>query len=297
MFSMDDSLLIARGGIQYECAIKIWNTKTGELKSSKATHDLDARAIALSPNGEFLAFNESSDSLSLLQLRSEQISTRFTTKDKFPQTLSISPNSKMLLLGSDGFHDMHMGDDYDKTLLLWRMDDTVPQLELTGHDSDVKTSAFSPDGALIVCGLENGSVPLWDTKTGDLITHVTQKDKKKELYIEKEQSGEFQWTKFFWICTAIIYSVRMLQHRRHDCLPSYRVLLAMIKSLDSWQKMFRSPEIYGTSSSLTFERSSLPMAFSLLTIASKKNPTRMRTILSAGIMIIAAVAKSKELIL
>jgi WD40 repeat protein len=42
-------------------------------------------------------------------------------------------------------------------------------LELTGHDSDVKTSAFSPDGALIVCGLENGSVALWDAKTGDLI--------------------------------------------------------------------------------------------------------------------------------
>jgi len=29
-----------------------------------------------------------------------------------------------------------------------------------------------------------------------LLTHVTQKDKKKELYIEEERSGEFQWTKF-----------------------------------------------------------------------------------------------------
>jgi hypothetical protein len=38
-----------------------------------------------------------------------------------------------------------------------------------------------------------------------LITDVTQKDKKKKLYIEKEQSGEFQWTKPFWTCTAIIY--------------------------------------------------------------------------------------------
>jgi len=169
MFSMDDSLLIARGGFQHECGIKIWNTKTGELKLSIPTHSLDARAIALSPNGEFLVFNKSSDSLSLLQLRSGQISTRFTAKDRFPQTLTISPDSKTLLLGSDGFHDMHMGDDYEKTLLLWRMDDTVPQLELTGHDSDVKTSAFSPDGALIVCGLQNGSVPLWDARTGDLI--------------------------------------------------------------------------------------------------------------------------------
>ncbi len=169
MFSSDDSLLIARGGSQYECAMKIWNTKTGELKLSKATKDLDAGTIALSPNGDLLAFNEASDSLCLLQLRTGQTSTRFTAQDRFPQTLSISPDSKMLLLGSDGFHDMHMGDDYAKTLLLWKMADTASPLELTGHDSDVKTSTFSPDGSMILCGLENGSVPLWDARTGMLI--------------------------------------------------------------------------------------------------------------------------------
>ena len=73
-----------------------------------------------------------------------------------------------------------------------------------------------------------------------LLTDGTQKGKKKELYIEKEQSGEYQGTKLFWTYTAIIYSVPMPQHHRHDCLPSYRVLSAMIKSsiLGTWQGIY-----------------------------------------------------------
>jgi len=169
LFSPDDSLIIARGGFRYECGIDIWNFQTGELKSSIPIRHLDSRAIALSLNGEFLAYSESTDSIALLEFRTNKMLGQFPTKERFPQTLSFSPDGKLLLLGSDGFHDMHTGDDYENTLLLWRTDDTSSQMELTGHSSDIKSSAFTPDGNFIVCGLDNGSVPLWDVKTGTLL--------------------------------------------------------------------------------------------------------------------------------
>ena len=98
---------------------------------------------------------------------------------------------------------------------------------------------------------------------------LRKKIKRKSCTLKKNGAENFNGQNF-WISTAIIYSVCILQHRRPDCLTFYRVLSAITKSLGSWQKMSPSPGIYGTSSSRTFERSSLPMVFSLSTIASLK---------------------------
>lgn len=170
LFSPDDSLIIAcGGGIRDKCGIKIWDTKTGQLKSSIPTYNMDANAIAISPDGSFLAYSESSDSIALLDFHTKKILAKYSTMGKSPETLSFSPDSKMLLLGSDGTHDMYMGDNYEHTLLLWKTNDTSFQKQLTGHFSDVISSSFTPDGNFVICGLENGSIPMWNVRTGALL--------------------------------------------------------------------------------------------------------------------------------
>src|SRR5687767_1611722 len=47
--------------------------------------------------------------------------------------------------------------------------DTTPLLELvpqTGHADEVTTLSFSPDGKVLATGSRDGTIKLWDTKTG-----------------------------------------------------------------------------------------------------------------------------------
>ena len=39
--------------------------------------------------------------------------------------------------------------------------------ELSGHATDVRSVAFSPDGRIIASGSDDGTIKLWDTKTGE----------------------------------------------------------------------------------------------------------------------------------
>ncbi len=168
-FSPGDTLLIARGGDSKPAEIRIWDSHTGELKSTISTDYRDQLPLAVSPAGLFMAFAEKPSVMTLMDLTTRKRTTFHISGDKYPQTLVFSPDGRNLLLGRDGFHSNYTGDDYDNTLMLWNTGDTASYTGLSGHSSDVRSAAFSPDGHFIVCGLENGNVPLWDAGTGVLV--------------------------------------------------------------------------------------------------------------------------------
>ncbi|XP_034459507.1 autophagy-related protein 16-2-like isoform X2 [Hippoglossus hippoglossus] len=51
---------------------------------------------------------------------------------------------------------------YDKSALLWRLDDSVPKLTLTGHSRKVTAARFSPSLHQVVTGSADRTIRLWD---------------------------------------------------------------------------------------------------------------------------------------
>ncbi|KAK7877466.1 hypothetical protein WMY93_031806 [Mugilogobius chulae] len=51
---------------------------------------------------------------------------------------------------------------YDKSALLWQLDDPKPKLTLTGHRRKVCAARFCTASPLVVTGSADGSVRLWD---------------------------------------------------------------------------------------------------------------------------------------
>jgi WD40 repeat protein len=44
---------------------------------------------------------------------------------------------------------------------------------LTGHDTNVRSVAFSPDGRTLASGSDTGEVKLWETSSGKLLYTLT----------------------------------------------------------------------------------------------------------------------------
>jgi WD40 repeat protein len=49
-------------------------------------------------------------------------------------------------------------------------------VRLAGHDQDINALAFSPDGTLIATASDDGTVWIWDTKTGQSLTVLRSHD-------------------------------------------------------------------------------------------------------------------------
>ncbi|MBK9015486.1 MAG: hypothetical protein IPM82_16265 [Saprospiraceae bacterium] len=83
-----------------------------------------------------------------------------------PSRTAFSPDGSRFLFAS--------GND----VLLWDLDEDNPTF-LRGHKAPVKTVAFSPDGKLAISAGYDGSVKMWDGRTGEALCtvfHINQKD-------------------------------------------------------------------------------------------------------------------------
>lgn len=66
-----------------------------------------------------------------------------------------------------------LASSYDKSALLWQLDDPVPKLTLSGHRRKVSAARFCSAPPLVVTGSADGSIRLWDLHR-EACTHVVE---------------------------------------------------------------------------------------------------------------------------
>lgn len=151
-----------------------------------------ALVLTVSPNGKLLGYVSRGKAETIYLLNVETGSKHFALAGH-SQRISV------LVFSLDG---TTLASVSDKEIILWDVT-TGKQLRTCPIEKNVKSMLFSPDGKKLICGGFDGSLRLWDTHTGNLLsTHIGHTDPiTTMLFLEDGNtlvSGSWDGTILLW---------------------------------------------------------------------------------------------------
>lgn len=132
--------------------------KTWECVHNLAGHSGQIRAVAISPDNQFMASGSADKTINMWELDSGSLVYTLRDHANWVRGIAFSPDSKTLVSCSA-----------DKTIKIWNVNSGRLIQTLNGHASGVSAVTISPDGKTIISGSDDGTVKLWDLKTGSLL--------------------------------------------------------------------------------------------------------------------------------
>jgi WD40 repeat protein len=150
-FSADGRLLASGDG---KGAVFLWEAgRAGPREVYR--HQEEVRTLAFSADGRWLA-SGSMDHSVWLQPLGPGAGRRLEAGARGVLQVAFSPDGTVLLCVSDE----------DSTLLSWRVDTGERLGRLWGHSRTVRHFAFSPEGSRLATASDDGTVRVWDWKSG-----------------------------------------------------------------------------------------------------------------------------------
>jgi WD40 repeat protein len=129
--------------------VRLWNWQTRQLVA-----EFDpGRAVALSPDGRFLAVAGVKAGLTVYDTGSRHIAHQWITQSPV-WGLAFSPSGERLLSAA-----------WTSDVAVWPMTGSAPPQTISGHQLHVWSAVFSSDGATIATTSSDQTVRLWDAAT------------------------------------------------------------------------------------------------------------------------------------
>ena len=137
--------------------IRLWDTHTGEIKTTFEGHRKRVTSVAFSPDGEMLASSDFDGVIWVWNIDTGE-HRQIRTPDKIVDGVMFSPDGQTIMSRKD------------TDFRLW--DTETGQLKTRLEDTrQIKTITFSPNGQLLV-GANNKEIRLWDAGTGKIKTKI-----------------------------------------------------------------------------------------------------------------------------
>jgi WD40 repeat protein/serine/threonine protein kinase len=149
-----DGQTVATGS--HDHTVKLWQSSTGNVKTTLKGHLGSVRSVAFSPDGALLASGSDDHSVKVWDVNTGELVASLNAHEERVSSVVFSPNGKTLASGSR-----------DRTVKLWQLPGFREQLAITGSGR-IDAMTFSPDGQLLAsAGLRHG-VQVHDIETGEL---------------------------------------------------------------------------------------------------------------------------------
>jgi WD40 repeat protein/serine/threonine protein kinase len=139
--------------------IKLWNAASGEQQGPALRgHSSWVGAASYSPDGQTLASASGDGTVKLWNVatRQERRTEMAMKHATGPPSVTFSPDGRLLASAGGG----------DMMVKVWDAATGKEQATLSGHTSQVWSVAFSPDGNILASAAHDGTVRLWNPRTG-----------------------------------------------------------------------------------------------------------------------------------
>jgi WD40 repeat protein len=136
--------------------VEVIDTRNSRVVFSMSMGDLGAWAVALSPDGRFVAGGDGDGRVVVWEVSTE---TEVTSSDHHSGpvvSLEYSAEASQLVSASN-----------DQTAIIWDVDPRLRPAQELPLETRARAAAWNNTGTLIAIGGENGSVQFWDPATGE----------------------------------------------------------------------------------------------------------------------------------
>jgi WD40 repeat protein len=184
-FSPDGKRIISGGGVSRglgredteDNTVRQWNAQTGHpLGNPMIGHMAPVNSVAFSPNGKRIVSGSDDKTLRLWDTQTGQpIEPPLRGHTDNVTSVAFSPDGKRIISGGGSIVGLGRDGATDNTVRLWDAQTGHPLGNpLIGHESSVRSAAFSPDSKRILSGSDDKTLRLWDTQTGQPIGQPLQ---------------------------------------------------------------------------------------------------------------------------
>ncbi|WP_407890657.1 protein kinase domain-containing protein [Scytonema sp. NUACC26] len=194
--SPDGQTLVSGSG---DRSIKIWNLRTGGIKTSLNGHADGVSSVAIAPDSKTLVSGSKDGTIKVWDLQTPGLKSTLTGHKDSVNFVAIAPNGKTLasasadktikiwdletgkLINTLGEHDKSVwrvafspdgqtlaSGSYDNTINIWNLKPPSLKAVFTGHTNLIYSLVFSLDGKTLVSGSADKSIKVWDWQTGKL---------------------------------------------------------------------------------------------------------------------------------
>lgn len=166
-FSPDDSMLLSGGE---DNKINIWNTESGQFITSLEQHTGAVLTLAFSNNGKWLASGGDDYVIKVWDTSNWQVLYTLDDDSYSIYDLEFSANDKLLVSGGRDksafgeflqYHWGYKGSGEDVSIRVWQMETGQIVERLVGHENDIDTLHFTPDGNNLITSSVDGNVIIW----------------------------------------------------------------------------------------------------------------------------------------